>query len=267
MKRKLGLFYESLPGVTGVEAVKLLHDAGFDCYCTGCCNPEYLQPVVDAGNELGMTCEFIHAPFGGNEINNMWLPGLSYLNIFNGMKKAIDTAAACKVPVVVAHISHGWYPPEVNDLGLARFDELVLYAAERDVKLAFENVYSVGNLAYFADRYEKLPNVGLCYDAGHEHCFTKTVSWLDIYTEKVFAIHINDNPGRPGGKEGNTDMHWLPFKGDVDYEDMMKKLNKYGYEGSLILEVSKSSKSELTHEEWLADCYERAKKISEMGQE
>ena len=62
-------------------------------------------------------------------------------------------------------------------------------------------------------------------------------------------------------------MHWLPFKGDVDYEDMMKKLNKYGYEGSLILEVSKSSKSELTHEEWLADCYERAKKISEMGQE
>jgi sugar phosphate isomerase/epimerase len=198
----------------------------------------------------------------------MWLDGMSYLGIYNGMKRAITTAAGAGVPNVVVHISHGWYPPEVNDIGLKRFDELVMLAGELGVNIAMENVYSIGNLAYLSDRYDKLPHVGLCYDAGHEHCFTKTVSWLDVFAGRTFCTHLNDNPGRPGGKEGNTDMHWLPFEGDVDYADMMRKLNRDGYEGSLILEINDrpyGKYKDMTHEEYLKMCYNIVKRISELG--
>ena len=46
---------------------------------------------------------------------------------------------------------------------------------------------------------------------------------------------------------------------------MMRKLNKYGYEGSLILEISMGSTNPMSEEEWLADVYARLKRISEMG--
>jgi len=262
MERKLGMCWGD------PATIKLMADAGFNCYGTGVSSVEGMSRLKEAGEACGATCEFIHAPFDGYDMNNMWLDGMAYYGLFQRIKNCITTASIVGVPMVVAHVSHGWYPPEVNDLGLKRFDELVMYAGEKGVKLAFENVYSVGNLAYFADRYEKLDHVGLCYDAGHEHCFTKTVSWLDIYTNKTFTTHLNDNPGRPGGKEGNTDMHWLPFEGDVDYGDMMKKLNKYGYEGALILEISDRPHGkfkEMTHEEYLAECFKRVKRISEMG--
>ena len=266
MKRKLGIFCECLSPTSQLDALPLIRNAGFDCYATGCCDTQLMKKIKATGDSLGMSCEFIHAPFGGYEINNMWLSGIEYLGIFNGMKKAIDAASATGVPVVVAHISHGWYPPQINDIGLERFDKLVEYAKTMDVKLAFENVYSVGNLAYFADRYEKCDNVGLCYDAGHEHCFTKTVSWLDIYTNRTLVTHINDNNGRGELKEGNGDMHWLPFEGNVDYEAMMKKLNKYNYQGSLLLEISMSKSSPLSQEEWLDDVYSRLLRISLMGE-
>lgn len=262
MERKLGLCWGDYSNI------KLAADAGFNCYGTGHTDLEVMKRLKAAGDEVGCSCEFIHAPFGGYEINNMWLDGMSYLGIYNGMKKAITTAAGAGVPNVVVHISHGWYPPEVNDIGLKRFDELVMLAGELGVNLAMENVYSVGNLAYLADRYDKLAHVGLCYDAGHEHCFTKTVSWLDIFPGRTFCTHLNDNPGRPGGKEGNTDMHWLPFDGDVDYADMMRKLNRDNYEGSLILEINDrpgGRYKDMTHEEYLKMCYERVKRISEMG--
>jgi len=159
MERKLGIFCECLGQTPAPDSLPLLREAGFNCYATGCSDLERMKRIKEVGDSLDMTCEFIHAPFGGYDINNMWLPGMDYLGIFKGMKRSIDTAAGAGVPVVVAHVSHGWFPPQISDIGLSRFDALVEYAMEKNVKIAFENVYSVGNLAYFADRYEKCPHL------------------------------------------------------------------------------------------------------------
>jgi sugar phosphate isomerase/epimerase len=47
---------------------------------------------------------------------------------------------------------------------------------------------------------------------------------------------------------------------------MMKKLDEYGYTGSLMLEVSQNREEyiKMTHEAFLATCYERILKISKM---
>lgn len=262
MKRKLGIHIECIAGMDPINTLDLIKKAGFECYFTGLNDPTKVRELINKGNSLGLTCESIHAPFKG--INQMWLAGLDYLEIMNSMKQSIDNAAATNVPVVVAHVSSGWNSPEITDLGLSRFDELVLYATQKKVTLAFENLRKVGNLAYFADRYAKMDYVRFCYDFGHEHCYTKTVRWMDIFKSKMVATHIHDNFGRGDEAVGNPDLHLLPFDGNLDYAKVMQLLDQYGFSGALILEVDNSRHPDMTPEAFLATCYERLKKISEM---
>ena len=262
IKRKLGIFAECIHGLDSKNTLPLIKNAGFDCYATGVYELESCKELTEAGKALGLTCDFIHAPFSG--INKMWFSGMDYLDIYEKIKQSIDTASACDIPTIIMHLSSGWDAPAINDLGLSRFDALVEYAAEKGVSIAFENLRKVGNLAYFADRYEKISNVGFCYDFGHEHCYTKTVKWMDIFTDRVIATHIHDNFGIKEKYEMKTDLHLLPFDGDIDYAKIMRKLDEYGYSGSLILEVGNSRHLTMKHEDFLADCYDRVKRISEM---
>ena len=266
MKRKLGINVECLRGVHYSEALPLIKAAGFDSYFSSRKNVDEVRDMKRIGDELGLTLEFIHAPFSG--INNMWVPGMDYLTIYNGMKESILTAAELGIPYVIMHVSSGWNPPEITDLGLARYDSLVELAIEKGVVLAFENLRKVGILSYFVDRYRNIDNVRFCYDCGHEHGYTKHVRWMDIFQNKMVSTHIHDNMSRPDYDESfDPDTHLLPFDGTCDYERMMRDLDKYGFEGALVLEVNNVSKPEYkewTYEEFLASCYERIKKISEM---
>ncbi|MBR2018994.1 MAG: sugar phosphate isomerase/epimerase [Clostridia bacterium] len=262
MRRKLGIISECIIGMDSIDALDLIKAAGFECYFTGHIDDDTVSKLVKKGNSLGLTCEFIHAPFRG--INHMWLAGMDYLGIMNGMKQAIDTAAKNGVPTVIVHVSSGWNAPDITELGLARFDELVLYATERKVTVAFENLRMIGNLAYFADRYANMEYVRFCYDSGHEHCYTKTVCWMDIFREKMVATHIHDNLGRGDVREGDPDLHLLPFDGNVDYVKMMRKLDEYHFTGPLILEVSTRRCPEVEPKAFLADCYARIQKISNL---
>ena len=266
MERKLGIITECLKGVPSVETLELAHKVGFEAFFTGDCTYEGVAALRKRGDELGMDFEFIHAPFDG--INTMWMPGLDYLDIFNRMKHSVDVAAAYGVPAIISHVSSGWNPPAVNDLGIARYDELVLYAKEKGVIVAFENLRKTGNLAMLMDRYEKMDNVQYCFDCGHEHCYTKTVSWFDLFTTKVLCTHIHDNHGRDlFDLKSDGDEHLLPFDGTYDYEKMIRKMDEYNYRGSLMLEVFNSTHPDylkMANEEFIQTSYDRIKKISQL---
>lgn len=266
MKRKLGINVDCLPSHSELETLEMAHALGFESFFVNDRPMEVISALKKRADELGMDFEFIHAPFRG--INDMWMPGMDYLTIMNGIKHSIDCAAACGIRSVITHVSTGWTPPHVNDLGFERYDHLVLYAKEKGVTLAFENLRMLGNLAVLTDRYEKMDNVMYCYDCGHEHCFTKTVCWMDIFKDRTICTHIHDNPGRPDdNKTDSFDWHLLPFDGSVDYVRMMRKLDEYNYEGSLMLEVGYKSRGmylHMTEEDFLKEAYNRIKKISEM---
>ncbi len=265
MKRKLGMNADAIEKTSPLSALDLLSAAGFDSFFVGAQPLEDILALKARADALGLSFEFIHAPFRG--INVMWQEGDDYLPLYNGMKESIDAASAAGVPTVIVHLSSGWDPPAINDLGIQRYDALVAYAKERGVTVAFENLRALGNLAYFIDRYEHTENVRFCYDCGHEHCYTKTVPWLDLFTDRVIATHIHDNMGRGKEKVGDPDLHLLPFDGNLDYAKMMRKLDEYEYAGSLMLEVFDSSDERYkaySPEEFVATCYERIKRISEL---
>ena len=262
MKRKLGIMSSCISGTTSADALPLLKNAGFETFFNGVTDLEAAAKIKNEAEKTGLWFESIHAPF--NNINSMWLEGDDYLGIYNGMVAAIETAGKCEVPIVVIHLSSGWYSPNVNDLGISRYEQLMELAEKNNVILAFENLRKVGNVAHFVDRYEKNDYVRFCYDCGHEHCYTKNVSWPDIFTDRIVYTHIHDNFGIQEKNQEDTDIHLLPFEGDIDYKDMMRRLNKNNYKGSLTLEVDNLRHPELSPEDFLATCYDRIKKISEM---
>lgn len=254
-----------LKDTPAVDALEKIKDAGFETFFTGEYKREDVGKIKEKADKLGLEYEFIHAPF--HNINRMWMHGLGYLEVFDYMKESIDSAAEYGIPYVITHVSSGWNAPQVNDLGLSRYDEMVIYAKEKGVTLAFENLRLLGNLACLMDRYEKMDNVMYCFDCGHEHCYTKTVSMIDVFTNRICCTHIHDNMGRPfDDKTNDYDIHLLPFDGTYNYGTMMRKLDEYGYAGSLMLEVSQNKDEyvKMSHGEFLATCYERIKKISEM---
>ena len=263
MKRKLGIISDCMRGQDPVETLDKIKEIGFDSFFTGRIDVETVSKLRNKGDKLGLDFEFIHAPF--KDINNMWLKDDSYQEINNGMITTIDSASACNVPVIIAHLSSGWDAPPITEVGLERYDRLIDYAANKNVIIAFENLRKVGNLAYFVDKYEGNEFVKFCYDNGHEHCYTKTVCWPDIFTHNIIATHIHDNMGRGWEKTGDPDTHLLPFDGNFDFVKMMRKLDEYNFAGTLMLEVfNHSVYSEMTTEEFITTCYERIKKISEM---
>lgn len=264
MNRKVGIVVGCLGGeIPLTTQLEMMKETGFETFFSGLCSLETTAAMKEKATALGMTFETIHAPFSG--INNMWIPGLDYLTVYNGIKRSIDNAAACGIPAIVLHVSSGWYPPGISDLGLARYDELVFYAAERGVTVAFENLRCVGNLAYFTDRYEKLDNVRFCYDFGHEHCYTVTVPWMDIFRDKLICTHIHDNYGCTDGKNSDPDIHLLPFEGNTDYQRCVDKLDEYGYQGPLTLEVTNARHKDLAPEAFLKTCYERVQRINALS--
>lgn len=266
MRRKLGINTDCFAGINEITVLEMAKSHGFEAITTSLTNVNDVCALKNRADTLGVEFGYLHAPFRG--INTMWETGDSYRNIYSGMLEAITSASECGVKAVVTHVSSGWSAPCVNDLGLSRFDDLVEFATKKGVVLAFENLRKVGNLATLMDRYEKSDNVRFCFDCGHEHCYTKTVSWIDIFTDKLIATHIHDNLGRDlHDKVSDNDSHWLPFDGNYNYHKMMRRLDKYGYSGPLLLEVFNTTRGDysiMSGDEFLKTCYDRINRISRL---
>lgn len=264
MNRKLGINASCLPNLTEYDALNKIKSVGFKAVFSETFDIKTVCTFREQCDRLGLSLEFLHAPFA--HINDFWYNGFDYLEIYDGIKSSIDCASKAGVPIVILHVSSGWFPPQVCDLGFARFDEIVEYAVSKNVKVAFENLRKFGNHAAIMERYENNPIVGFCYDCGHEHCYTETVDFLSIYGNRMFCTHIHDNFGRDKEdifKDG--DYHLLPFDGNIDYAYMMSRIKKTKYAGTLMLEVYKKGVyKEMTDEDFLNTAYSRIFKISKL---
>ena len=139
--RKLGVNCDCIRGKAQTETLQIMKEVGFEAYFTGAYTREAVAPIKKAGDALGLTLNSLHAPFGG--INNLWMPGMSYRKVYQQIIETIDAAAENGVPAIVLHVSSGWYAPEVNDLGLSRYDALVGYAEDRGVHRGARGVPSL----------------------------------------------------------------------------------------------------------------------------
>ncbi|MBO4693575.1 MAG: sugar phosphate isomerase/epimerase [Clostridia bacterium] len=262
MDRKFGIELECLrhSGLDDGEVLKKIKAAGFDTVFSDKYDIHEVEYISNEATKVGLEVEFLHAPFRG--VNDFWCAGLDYLPLKKGVYQTIDSASHFNIPIIIMHVDSGWNPPKICDIGLNRFDDMVEYADKKGVKVAFENIRNFGTLAAMMQRYRSVENVGYCYDCGHEHCYTETVHFTDLFGSKILCTHIHDNFGKDSN---DPDYHLMMFDGNIDYADMMGRLRCVGYEGSLMAELVKNDRyAHMTDDEYIKTAYERLVKISKL---
>ena len=192
-----------------------------------CVEHPYFDEVMQALAKTDIVVDNLHAPFIGQ--NNIWKEGETGDKTLQNLCNGIDCCVKYGVNLMVAHVSNGRPMPEITDVGLERFDKLMIYAKAKGVTVAFENHRYLENVKYFMDRY---PEAGFCLDTAHEHAFTPGTRYMPIWGERLVATHISDNDCLC-----DKDMHMLPFDGIIDFDKTAREISECGKNVTLMLEV------------------------------
>ena len=147
------------------------------------------------------------------------------------LKACVDNCHIVGAKLCVVHLSSGEQAPGVTELGQARFSRFVEYAAANGIRIAFENQRKMANLAWALETFDA-SIAGLCWDCGHESCFTPGKHYMPLFGDRILCTHIHDNLGNY-----NEDLHLLPFDGKIDFSRVVHQLQERNYGGSLMLEV------------------------------
>lgn len=227
---KIGVNLFAKGGLAFEPYAQKLKELGVDATFLGWVDkPETVVAYANKLAALGISFESMHAPF--NKINDLWMPGETGAAMLAVYKDCVDRCALGGVPILVMHLSAGANPP-FTDAGRDNVARLVEYAAQKNVKLAFENVRCFGNVAWLLDEYRNCDTVGFCWDVGHQHCFTMIYEYMPLFGRQLLCTHIHDNHC-----VYDHDEHLLPFEGTIDWAKMTGQMRESGYTGTVMLEV------------------------------
>lgn len=255
--RKIGANLLNFPEVPLEERVKFMAELGFEATFTGMGEVDELEKLANLFAKYGIAYETIHAPF--RPINEIWLDCEVGEKVYDDMITCVDRCAMFEIPTMVIHMSSGLTPPPVTDLGRERYTKIIEYAQKKGVVLAFENLRKLAHLAWVFENFKEHDTVKMCWDCGHETCYTPQYEFMSMFGEKLAALHIHDNYGIL-----NQDDHLLPFDGVIDFNRVARLIKESGYEGSIMLEVMRKSHeryANMTFEEYAGKAAEAAKRI------
>ena len=208
------------------QQAELIKKYGFDATFVGLGMTD-LDEVISELERVGVECENCHAPY--NRINELWKNGNIGDEVVDELCGYVDDCARHGIGTLVIHLSSGMTPPRMSDVGFDRLHRLMKHAEEKGITLAVENIRRLDNVAYALENY---PKAGLCWDVGHEACYTAETEFMPIFGKRIAALHLHDN-----NAVYDNDIHLLPYDGKIDMDRAAKHLAKSGYSGSVMLEV------------------------------
>ena len=182
---------------------------------------------IDYCRELGLNITFCH--LGYDNINEIWIEGENGENVVNQYIEDLDLMYENKIDMVVMHLITHKESPMYNELGLERIKRIVAHAKKLGIKIAFENTRKRGYLEFVLKNIKE-ENVGICFDAGHYHCYFNDDFDFEFFKDRIFAVHIHDN-------DKTSDSHLLPFDGTINWDDVLQKLKQSNYNGPITLEL------------------------------
>jgi sugar phosphate isomerase/epimerase len=118
---------------------------------------------------------------------------------------------------------------------LDTFRELLPDAERLGVCMMIENLPGEYNSApQLGELLDPMPELGLHLDVGHANLqvwHNTTEEILQAYGHRLRHVHLHDNKG------GHADLHLPLGTGTVDVPWAVRTLKKYGYDGTITLEV------------------------------
>jgi len=242
------------------ERMSLIKEAGFSSIIgllwTDLFDANYRQFPEYARN-AGLYIENIHAPWNGN--NELWTDSLDGENFTEEIIENIKVCSTFEIPTLVMHPEYKEGAkcvelPKKFDIGIERLKRITDIAERLNINVAVENMCRPEYLeCIFANIKSK--HVGFCFDSGHWNLFMPEVDLLDLYGDKLMALHLHDN-------DGIEDWHALPFSGKIDWNDIKSKLKALDYKGTIALEVGNKNFEHIKEpDQFLRLAAESARKI------
>lgn len=215
--------------ISPLESMNIAKEAGFENIFIQWYNKNWevsQEEQAKHAKAIGLNIEFAH--LGYTKINAIWEEGELGESLIEYYKNDLDNMHSLGINLVVMHLTF-LQPPLKSELGLNRLKKIVEYAKALSIKVAFENTRIRGYLEYVLDNI-KDDNVGICYDVGHNHAHFNDDLNLDLFKDRIFAVHLHDN-------DSTDDQHKIPFDGTIDWEYNVKKLKENNYNGPVTLEL------------------------------
>ena len=273
-QQKIGISIANSYSLPMGEVLQTIKTVGFDAISPIWESEAMLAQIVELARANGLELQSLHAPF--HHAADLWsCDERCYGPAKNELLSVIDACVAFDIPVVVAHVWIGFdYQFDPSSLYYGHFDEIVAYAKERNVKIAFENTEGIEYLLALMEHFQHHDTVGFCWDSGHEMCYNHSADLLGRFGDRLLMTHLNDNLGisRFDGRIFWTDdLHLLPFDGVADWDDCIKRLKRSNRMPILNFELSITSKPD-RHEndiyaqmplaQYFTEAYKRACKIA-----
>ncbi len=271
-KTKLCLSTNSQFKLSTEEQIKLFKRSKFDGFFTMW--DEHVAEYKALADELGMLYQSIHAPF--ENAAKMWRTGEEAEKAVEELLVCVRDCGKIGVPILVVHPYIGFDNKQPTTEGIENFRRVVEEARACNVKIAFENVEGEAFLVALMDAFKDDETVGFCWDTGHELCYNRGKDMMALYGDRLIATHINDNVGVSefdGKIFWTDDLHLLPFDGITNWQSVVDRLNKHGYNDVLTFELNTASRphrhendkyTKMPIEEYIAECYVRACRVAYM---
>lgn len=188
-----------------------------------------VKKTLDA---LELSCTQAHAPFEVKYGDALNLDNKGFSNIV----RSLEFAAELGVRQMVVHSVAA---PNNTDFFQYNFDfhkALEPYAKACNVQIAVENLvnsifWRPNKLSQFIHLLDS-PVFCACIDVGHAELMgippEDFISGMD--KGLLNCIHMHDT-------DSKVDRHWIPYQGTQNWDNIVKALAQYGYEGEMNMEV------------------------------
>jgi sugar phosphate isomerase/epimerase len=121
------------------------------------------------------------------------------------------------------------------------------------------------------DAIDRREGFGINFDPSHLcHQFLDSAAFVEEFADRIYHVHVKDSKLRLDGRRGILGSHlnfgeggrgWdfvSPGRGDVDFESMLRALNRIGYDGPLSVEWEDAG---MDRERGAAEALELVKKL------
>lgn len=234
-------------------AIKMLKDAGFDCFDyslywaegeKNMLGDDYLSRAEDLrayADGIGIECNQAHSPFDVRHTDEFDVSNGKYRELV----RSLEFAAVMGAKTVIVHAIKDDVPSDTDIFKLNRefYSSLIPYCEKFGIDISVENLFAYKDgvfnpvLAQPSEHIEFVKSLNsdrfnICLDVGHSAITgvlpENAVLGMDKNILKALHIHDNDFKG---------DRHLMPYFGNFDWDKICGALKEIGYDGELTFEI------------------------------
>jgi sugar phosphate isomerase/epimerase len=208
-------------------------------------NPSVVADLQQWLAEGGLELYSVHAPISdrygaaGELMSIASADAKARVQAMTEVERALQIARRIPLKVLVIHL--GWPRTQTRFGGTNRdaarrsVEELVLLAEPLGVRIAIEvipnDLSRAGSLVHLIEEDLESAEAGICLDFGHANLDGDLVDAIEVVSGHLASIHVHDNLGR-------ADDHLMPFEGTIDWPAALTAVQKVGYDGPMIFEIT-----------------------------